>query len=105
MTTSNSQPPFYQGQRVVCVDDDWPNRFFDGKGIVKKGDIITVEEMEFYKGLWYIVTISDDIAYAAYHFAPIIESYTDIRESLAQEALQKVHDTADRPIKEFINSN
>jgi len=37
---SNNNSPFEIGERVVCVDDKWPNSFFRGRGKIKEGDII-----------------------------------------------------------------
>lgn len=131
MTTSNSQPPFYQGQRVVCVDDSTPSGFVfihNSALFLKKEKVYPVKGVkQFSCGCWAIdigaplCTLphgyslcsncnkqywdEDEIQWYRHNrFAPIEPLYADIRESLAKEAMN-VHDTADQPIKELINSN
>lgn len=123
MITSNSQP-FYKGQQVVCVKQH-------KSGIPKKDKVYTVNSIYTCPqcGAHYVdygvphgyplymskmtcvgckhvevhPKMENEVISASY-FAPIEPLYADIRETLAKEAMN-VHDTADQPIKELINSN
>lgn len=116
----NQTPPFQIGQRVVCVKDNW-NKKNSPVGIIapKKKQTLTVREIKpdrDGRSLWYLRF--EEIVNPKVHgiggylepsfisdaFAPITETYTDIRESLALEAMTSVNDNADQPIKQLINN-
>lgn len=120
-TSVTNNHPFQVGQRVVCVDNSKPKGLVfahDGVAFLKKGNVYQIKGVnKFPCGCWGVdVGAPPCIApngyslcttcnkkywddqqiawFRASRFAPIIESYTDICEELAKDAMN-VGDTSD----------
>lgn len=94
-TSVTNNPPFQVGQKVVCVKAGKTNKEYPYPGIFKKGETATIYQVYENGNKWDIELYEDlSWAYPSQCFAPIQETYTDIREELATGAMN-VGDTSD----------
>lgn len=99
---NSSNPPFFIGQRVVCVDDKQDIPFSQSNGkpfLLKKGDVYTIswEEGECYH-LVETDKVNPTYCYRKSRFAPIPESYADETAKIAESFTEVIeqHDQKER---------
>lgn len=99
-----SEAPFISGDKVICIDDRYPNPAFKGKA--RKGEVWTVCSIEYHFEKWYLSLDGDDLMvdgdrymYCATRFRKVEDnSYT---ADATKELIEKVFigDNADQPVK------
>lgn len=100
---NNNNAPFYVGQRVVFIKDDFDGGRYNIKSKLETGSVHRIVNIWYSKGTWD-VTIGDGLCYNYSCFAPIDERTVSIPESLKEQAEEmiKVREVIEEPVKERV---
>lgn len=97
-----SKAPFSIGQKVVCIDDNYANRWEFSNSPIKKNGVYTVSHIQYYPQFskWYLKLEEEpdrSANYWAKKFAPY-NPYHNMTSEIAQQ-FKEHPDTVDQPVK------